>query len=235
MFRISFGVRQGSVLAPFLFAVYVDNLAKSCSTTRATFITLYADDILLVSPSVCGLENLLKICERELNFLDMSINFKKCSCIRIGPRCNSMCRNISKSSTNVTILWVNEFKYLGVTLINSRTFKCSLDHAKKSFYRRANAILGNIGRTASKEVILEVIKSKCILVLLYGLEACHLVKAIAQLHSLDFDVNRLQWRIQDFCEGDVAGVWGQSPQRGPGAAPGGGFGGEAPRKAEHFL
>ena len=24
-----------------------------------------------------------------------------------------------------------------------------------------------------------------------------------------------QWRIQDFCEGDAAGVWGQSPQRRP--------------------
>jgi len=37
------------------------------------------------------------------------------------------------------------------------------------------------------EVILELIKSKCIPVLLYGLEACHLVKA--QLHSLDFLAN----------------------------------------------
>jgi len=65
MFRISFGVRQGSVSAPFLFDVYVDGLAESCSTTRATFSVLYADDILLISPSVCGLEKLLKICERE--------------------------------------------------------------------------------------------------------------------------------------------------------------------------
>ena len=86
MFRISFGVRQGSVLTLFLFAVFVDDLAESCSTTRTTFIILYADDILLISPSVCGLKNLLKICERELDFLDMSINFKKCSCIRIGPQ-----------------------------------------------------------------------------------------------------------------------------------------------------
>ena len=133
---------------------------------------------------MCGLEKLLNICERELNSLDMSINFKKCSCIRIGPRCNNMCRNIS-SSTNVIIPWVNEFKYLGVTLVNSS--KCSLDHAKKSFFRGANAIFGKVGRTASEEVILELIKS--IPILLYGLEACHLIKA--QLRSLDFVVNRL--------------------------------------------
>jgi len=31
------------------------------------FIVLYADDILLIAPSVCTLEILLKICEHELD------------------------------------------------------------------------------------------------------------------------------------------------------------------------
>ena len=35
------------------------------------FIVLYADDILLISPSICMLEKLLKICEYELDLLDM--------------------------------------------------------------------------------------------------------------------------------------------------------------------
>jgi len=55
------------------------------------------------------------------------------------------------------------------------------------FYREANSIFGKIGRIASEEVILQLIKSKHISVLPYGLEACHLAKA--QLHSLDFVVN----------------------------------------------
>jgi len=43
-----------------------------------------------------------------------------------------------------------------------------------------------------------------------------------------------QWRIQDFCEGDAAGVWGRSPQWGPGAeSPVGDS--DPPKKAEHFL
>ena len=57
----------------------------------------------------------------------------------------------------------------------SHTFKCSLDHVKRSFYRAVNGIFGRIGRTASEEVILELIKSKCLPILLYSLEALSLI------------------------------------------------------------
>jgi len=79
MFRADFGVRQGSVLSPFLFAVYLADLAKLYNRKSNVFIILYADDILLLAPSVCELDNLFKICECELNLLDMAINFKKSS------------------------------------------------------------------------------------------------------------------------------------------------------------
>ena len=42
-------------------------------------------------------------------------------------------------------------------------------------YRAANSIFGKIGRVASEEVVLQLIKSKCVPVLLYGLEACSFV------------------------------------------------------------
>jgi len=45
--------------------------------------------------------------------------------------------------------------------------KCSLHRAKKLFYRSANAIFGEIGRTASEEVVLQLIISKCIPVIMY--------------------------------------------------------------------
>ena len=38
---------------------------------------LYADDILLLSPTVCELQNVLHMCERELDALDLTINIKK--------------------------------------------------------------------------------------------------------------------------------------------------------------
>ena len=79
-------------------------------------------------------------------------------------------------------------KILGLFFVRSHTFKCSLDHAKRLFYRAVNGIFGRIGRTASEEVILELIKSKCLPILLYGLEACPLNNT--SLRSLDFSVNR---------------------------------------------
>jgi len=58
-FTVMFGVRQGSVLAPFLFAVFIDELSDTCNPNR--FIVVYADDILLISPSVVNLENLIHL------------------------------------------------------------------------------------------------------------------------------------------------------------------------------
>ena len=56
IFSIHFGVRQGSVLSPFLFAVYLDDLSKWCDSDSSSYIILYADDILLIAPSLSKLE-----------------------------------------------------------------------------------------------------------------------------------------------------------------------------------
>jgi len=54
--------------------------------------------------------------------------------------------------------------------MKSRSFKCSLDTAKRSFYHAANAIFCKIGLRASEDVILELIRTKCLSAALYGLE-----------------------------------------------------------------
>jgi len=79
-------------------------------------------------------------------------------------------------------------RYLGLFIVQSHIFRCSLDHAKRSFYRAVNGILGKIGRTASEKVVLELVKTKCLPILLYGLKACPLNKT--NLRLLDFSVNR---------------------------------------------
>jgi len=109
-------LRRGAHISPFLFAVYLDDLAKLCNRKSNVFIILYADDILLLAPSVCELDNLFKICKRELKLLDMTINFKKSCCIRIGHRMDAPRATIS-SSTGGTLPWVKELRYLGVHIL----------------------------------------------------------------------------------------------------------------------
>jgi len=53
--------------------------------------------------------------------------------------------------------------------------------------------VGKVGRVASEEVTLHLIKSKCIPVLLYGLEVCPLNKS--QIVSLDFVINRFFMKL----------------------------------------
>ena len=74
------GVRQGSVLSPHLFAIYMDDITNCLSFGQKPLIIMYADDIILVAPSVCLLQKLLYKCEQELNWLGMTINVKK-SCM----------------------------------------------------------------------------------------------------------------------------------------------------------
>ena len=45
---------------------------------------MYADDILLLAPSVTALQKHLWVCEQELDSIDMVINAKKSSCMWIG-------------------------------------------------------------------------------------------------------------------------------------------------------
>jgi len=49
---IKFGVRQGSVLSPQLFAVYLNDIVSQLPVSQRCFVVLYADDILIMAPSV---------------------------------------------------------------------------------------------------------------------------------------------------------------------------------------
>ena len=63
-------MRQGGILSPYLFAVYIDQLLKDLNRVPAdcyignTLVNhiIYADDICCFSPSVTGLQDLLAVC-----------------------------------------------------------------------------------------------------------------------------------------------------------------------------
>ena len=92
------------------------------------------------------------------------------------------------TSSGCSLPWVTEIRYLGIHITQPRLIKCSFDQAKRASYISLNAMLDQIGRFASEEVIIQLVTKKCLPILLYGSEVCRLNKS--DLNSFDFAVNR---------------------------------------------
>ena len=82
-------MRQGGVLSPLLFDVYVNELSELLNKSGiggnlgGTLINhmLYADDICIVSLSSSGLQHLLNICSDYCERHDLTFNAKKSMCM----------------------------------------------------------------------------------------------------------------------------------------------------------
>ena len=84
-FHVSNGVRQGGILSPYLFCFYVNNLSSHLNSVNTGCIVgnscinhlMYADDLVLISPSVSGMDELLKGCEEFAAEHDVLFNASK--------------------------------------------------------------------------------------------------------------------------------------------------------------
>jgi hypothetical protein len=114
--------------------------------------------------------------------------------MRIGKRFHCTSANIISRAGEV-IPWLNEIqiRYLVVYFVASCKFKCSFYCANRSFCRAVNALFGTLGPHSNADVIIHLIKFKCMPLLLYGTESCPLTKANVQ--SLDFTVMWFLMRI----------------------------------------
>jgi len=194
-FKVSSGIKLWGVLSPYLFALYIDSVVdrvqprglgcyiKAVCACKCVSICWW---YLIISTSLFCLQQLLYIFEDELHLLDLTINPRKSACIRIGPRYNARCSNITIDGGH-ELTWCEEIRYLGMYLTAPREYRCSHSNAKRSFYRAFNAMYGKVGHCASEEVIVELLKLKCLPVLFYGLESCPINKS--QTRSLDFAIN----------------------------------------------
>ena len=91
-FDVTNGVRQGGVLSPLLFSVYVDELLEKlkskgigCSIDHIFTGALgYADDIILICPSVTALKDMIEICEDYAKDHNILFNGKKSKYLIFG-------------------------------------------------------------------------------------------------------------------------------------------------------
>lgn len=114
------GVRQGGLTSPKLFCLYVDRLVRELSGTMVGFSidgTLvnnisYADDMVLLAPSISALKTLLSVCERYAEAHGLRYNAKKSECLLFKAGTKSY--DVPPITLVGTALeWVTSFKYLG--------------------------------------------------------------------------------------------------------------------------
>ena len=176
-FQITAGVRQGGILSPDFYSIYVDELLdklrqnkKGCYyMTHFAAALFYADDMAILAPSVRGLKFLLEICGDYCLEWDICLNAKKTKVLYFGKRLNN---KFDVTLNGKSIEWVDEWIYLGVTLKSAKTFDCSIKERVKKFYRCANSIFRIDGKS-NDMVMLHLLESHCVPILTYAIEVTH--------------------------------------------------------------
>src|SRR5207245_253657 len=113
------GVRQGGVLSPALFNIYVNQIIVSIKLLgcgcrmRNTFLgcIMYADDLLLISASIGDLQKMLDVCGAVGLDIGIAFNPKKSMCMHIGPL--KALHIAPMSISGAPMQWVKNIKYLG--------------------------------------------------------------------------------------------------------------------------
>ena len=147
-FNVTNGVRQGSVLSPYFFNVYMDDLSERLNDLNVgcmigAFIInhiLYADDLVLISPSSRGLHRLLGECEIFGSQNDIIFNASKSAIMFFKSR------NVPKFKVpefllnNSKIPVVDNFKYLGHFLSDSQSDGMDIGRQIKKLFMQGNSL-----------------------------------------------------------------------------------------------
>ena len=127
-FHVNNGVRQGGILSPYLFNVYMDDLSQSLNCCKTGCLSgeimvnhlMYADDLVLLSPSATGLRELLLACEKYSKEHAIIYNSKKSNVL--------ICKNRATLQVPSPSFAVNDIygevakvKYLGHVITNDMT------------------------------------------------------------------------------------------------------------------
>ena len=156
MFNVSNGVKQGGILSPLLFCIYIDILlcALKQSNIGCTIGNVfmgcvgYADDVCLLAPSCHALRHMLSICEEFGIQYYVKFNSTK-SHITV---CN---RNVNITVSGNFILngeiieTSNYVEHLGHVIGNSASKRKVIEKAIGDLYMRTNYVMSKFGCCSS--------------------------------------------------------------------------------------
>ena len=106
-------VRQGSCISPVIFNVFINffitrlrGLGVGCCIS-SIFLgwILYADAILLLSPTVSGFQNMLDKYAEAASILSLEFNVTKSQCVVIGKMCKSEIMPMNLNGNDVIWSW----------------------------------------------------------------------------------------------------------------------------------
>ena len=171
-FRITNGVRQGGILSPFLFRVYmrdlitkVTSLNIGCSYANNILNLLaYADDMVLLAPSWHALQSLLLVVNDAAVKINMSFNTKKTVCMVFNPfnRGKIICSKFPEFTLAGCMLsFVEQFRYLGHIVDNKLCDDRDINREIKALYTRSNILCRRFKR-CSVSVKLILFRSYCL-------------------------------------------------------------------------
>ena len=141
------------------FGCYVIQKCISC--------ILFADDIVLLSPSRRGLQEMLDVCVAYCKRYCLDFNAKKSQVMVVSKERVDHDNLHPLFVKDAQLEFVSEYKYLGVILGSDRGLRFPATSAIRSFYRAANSILH--GRVKpDQNVLMRLLYTNCVPILTYA-------------------------------------------------------------------
>jgi len=121
-FHVSNGVRQGGVLSPHLFAVYLDDLSNELNNIKAGYYTgevllnhlMFADDICVFCPSVRCLQRMPDVCHAYAESHGIIFICNKTVCMTSKSAKTTATPLLKLGGQYVKSVY--QYKYLGIVL-----------------------------------------------------------------------------------------------------------------------